>query len=666
MDVNVGPRAVPHWEVDAGAALGVQVGDGGFQTNLFVGAHPPVSWPHRVGVVPAAADCFQSRAATLAPSTGTGGPVDAGGAAGVRVLVGLGGMGKTQVAAQLARHAWQERAVDLLVWVTASSRDSIVTGYAEAAAEVLPGEGAGADAAARRFLAWLAQTSRRWLIVLDDLSDPADLRELWPPQPPTGCTVVTTRRRDAALSGAGRRLVEVGLFSPDEAARYLTAKTGRDVDVGEARLLAAELGFLPLALAQAAAYLADRGLSFADYLRRLVDARRRLPELLPEPGALPDDHRETVAATWALSIDLADRLHPPGLARPMLHLLSLLDPNGIPEPVLTTAATLDHLHRQRDRPADRAVDAEDARDALYCLHRFNLISFDPGEDGRAIRVHGLVQRATREQLGAEQIRLASRTAADALHQAWPEIERDSALGQVLRANAETLNGYAGPLLCDPEPHPVLWRAGRSLSQAGLAADALAYWRRLHTQTQMRLGAGHADTLTTRHHVAYALGQIGDPAAAAAAYERLLADRLRLHGPDDRETLICRGNLANWQGMAGDPAGARVASAELLADRLRVLGPDHPSTLNTRYNLARWRGEAGDPAGAVTELEKLLADRIRVLGPDHPHTDRTRTRLGYWRRRAGEETAGSMPRAAAGTYASGPDADGLGQAAGWGP
>ena len=555
------------------------------------------------------------------------------------MLVGLGGVGKTQVAAQLARDAWQERAVDLLVWVTAGSRDSIVAGYAEAAAEILPGDGtaADADADARRFLAWLARTERRWLIVLDDLSDPADLRGLWPPQRVTGRTVVTTRRRDTALTGAGRGLVEVGLFTPDEATRYLTEKTGHDGAAAQARLLAAELGFLPLALAQAAAYLADRGLSFADYRRRLVDARRRLPELLPEPGALPDDHRETVAATWALSIDLADRLHPPGLARPTLHLLSLLDPNGIPESVLTTAASLDHLRRCRpaELVGDRTVDAEDARDALYGLHRVNLISFDPGQAGRAVRVHGLVQRATREQFTAEQIRLTSRSVADALYGAWPEIERDSALGQVLRANAETLNGHAGPLLWDPEPHPVLWRAGRSLTQAGFAADALVYWRRLHTRAEARLGADHADTLTARHHVAYALGQNGDPAAAVAGYERLLADRSRLHGPDDRETLICRGNLANWQGSAGDPERAARDFAVVLADFLRLLGPDHFDTLNARHNLAFWRGRAGDPAGALVAFEELLADLIRVLGPDHPKTLNTRYNVAFWRGLAGD-------------------------------
>jgi hypothetical protein len=80
----------------------------------------------------------------------------------------------------------------------------------------------------------------------------------------------------------------------------------------------AALGYLPLALAQAAAFLIDRGLTCAQYAERFADRRRRLVDVLPEHGALPDDHRATVAATWLLSIELANCLAPAGLARPIL------------------------------------------------------------------------------------------------------------------------------------------------------------------------------------------------------------------------------------------------------------------------------------------------------------------------------------------------------------
>ncbi|MFB6396785.1 NB-ARC domain-containing protein [Polymorphospora lycopeni] len=229
-----------------------------------------MSWPCRIGVVPALADRRQRRPADEAlAAAGAGGTV-----AGCEVLAGLGGVGKTQLAANVADQLWRDRRIDLLVWVAATSRSSVLTGYAQAAADVTGVEDSDPDQAAARLLAWLAGTDRRWLIVLDDLADPADLRGLWPPTTTTGRTVVTTRRRDAALQ-QGRTLIDVDLFTPGEAAAYLAGKLDGAADrLDETDQLAADLGYLPLALAQAATYILDQDLTCAAYRKRL--ARRRL------------------------------------------------------------------------------------------------------------------------------------------------------------------------------------------------------------------------------------------------------------------------------------------------------------------------------------------------------------------------------------------------------
>ena len=89
---------------------------------MAAGARAPVSWPHRVGVVPARAECFQYRGAVDALEEAVAG----GGTAVVcQVLAGTGGVGKTQLAAAHARAAWQAGSVDLLAWVTAGSRDAV-------------------------------------------------------------------------------------------------------------------------------------------------------------------------------------------------------------------------------------------------------------------------------------------------------------------------------------------------------------------------------------------------------------------------------------------------------------------------------------------------------------------------------------------------------------
>ncbi len=199
----------------------------------------PIRWPHRVGVVPPPADCRQPRTqdTDLAAAGASGQPVVC------QVVTGLGGVGKTQLAAALAHRCWDAGAVDLLVWAVASSRSRVLSAYAQAAADLTGVDDPDPEQGAARLLAWLAGTDQRWLIVLDDLTDPADLRGLWPPaQTRVGRTVVTTRRREASLL-AGRHVVPVGLFTPGEARAYLNHKlAGRPDLLDGADGLAADLG----------------------------------------------------------------------------------------------------------------------------------------------------------------------------------------------------------------------------------------------------------------------------------------------------------------------------------------------------------------------------------------------------------------------------------------
>src|SRR5579863_10286349 len=90
----------------------------------------------------------------------------------VPAILGTGGTGKTQLAVGFTHMMWSARAVDLLAGLSAGSREAIVAGYAQAAAdlELPPGEETTADGAAQRFLAWLRKTERRWAVVLDRLA----------------------------------------------------------------------------------------------------------------------------------------------------------------------------------------------------------------------------------------------------------------------------------------------------------------------------------------------------------------------------------------------------------------------------------------------------------------------------------------------------------------
>ena len=96
--------------------------------------------------------------------------------------------GKTQLAAAFAESLWQSGGVDLLVWIEATSRASVLSGYAAATAAATGRDQASScESVAAQFLSWLGETSRSWLVVLDDLADPANLDGLWPAARPAGC-----------------------------------------------------------------------------------------------------------------------------------------------------------------------------------------------------------------------------------------------------------------------------------------------------------------------------------------------------------------------------------------------------------------------------------------------------------------------------------------------
>ncbi|MFF3410455.1 FxSxx-COOH system tetratricopeptide repeat protein [Streptomyces sp. NPDC002742] len=597
-------------------------------------------------MIPLRAGCFQDRAevarlrqALAGGGTAVVGPTDAALVGGV--LAGMGGVGKTQLAADYARTVWQAGELDVLVWITASNTSTAASGYTQAGIEIL---GAEPEQAEKAFLACLEpkaqQRPMRWLVILDDVADPADLNGLWPPTSPYGRTLVTTRRRDAALTGDDRRLIKVGLFTEAESLTYLTAALAarnRTEPGRELAALADDLGHLPLALSQAVAYIIDAGIGCAAYRALLADRATKLTDATPD--ALPDGQTHTTAAAWAMSIDRADTLNPAGLARPLLQLAAFLDANGIPETVLVSPPALTYLTSHAttaDAKRDQAT-PEQARRALRVLYRLSLIDQTPTTPYQTVRIHQLIQRAVRDSLTPDQRDRSARSAADTLTAAWPNIEYDTTLAQTLRANATALTACAEDALHRPDTHPVLYRAGRSLGEAGQVTAARDHFHHLNNTTTSRLGPDHPDALSARLNLAHWRVHAGDVVGAATAFAELLDDQVRVLGPDHPHTLTTRHNLAYSRGLAGDAAGAATAYAELLDEHVRVLGPDHPHTLTTRHNLAYLRGEAGDAAGAATTYAELLDDRTRVLGPDHPNTLTTRSTLARWRGEAGDMT-----------------------------
>ncbi|THV37757.1 tetratricopeptide repeat protein [Glycomyces buryatensis] len=600
--------------------------------NTGSGQKESAPWPRRLGSLPPLAIAHLDRPIDrdLASALAEGGT-----ALVCQILAGGGGIGKTQAAAAYAHDRWRRGDVDLLIWVNAATRASITAAFAQAGAEYCGVSEDEGERAAERFLAWLdGPAAPRWLIVLDDVNETADVHGLWPPTNPMGRTIVTTRLRESALDGDGRARIDVGHYTPEQARQYLSDRLGERADLLDgADELAEALGYLPLGLAQAAAYMLDQpGFTCRRYVSLLAQHDQPLAGLAPRTFSA--EYPQSLDAALVLSIDRAAGYEPPGLANALLRFASLLDPAGIPAALFTNeqvrrhfiANTATRLRLARLKPVPPRM----VEDMLAQLHRLNLID----HDGTLVRMHALTQRACRDRTDPRKRDAIALVAANALVDLWSQIENNPIYSALLRANTAQLRDLTEPVLLRNEAHPVLFRQGKSLGETGLVHEAVAHFEALHQLCDSDFGPDHPDTLATRNNLAYWRGKAGDAAGAATATEALLQDQVRVLGPDHPDTLTTRNNLAVWRGEAGGAAGAATAFGALLEDRLRVVGPDHPDTPATRSNLAYWRGEAGGAAGAATAFGALLEDRLRVVGPDHPDTLATRSNLAYWRGKAG--------------------------------
>jgi tetratricopeptide (TPR) repeat protein len=595
-----------------------------------------MAWPVLSGLMPPLADSYIPRTESglaLADSLNPGETVVLVTADAAAFALGaMGGIGKTHLAAAIAHTLWDRRAVDLLVWVSASGRDAVLTGYAQALSDVgEPDPCEGPAAAASHFLTWLAETGRPWLAVLDDLTDPAVLEGLWP-WGVNGRVVVTTNRPDTALRARSPRVVEVGLFSRREGMNCLSTRLHEEPDRWIGALdLAMDLGLLPIALSQAGALMADARIDCREYHTRFAELRQRLST---QAGALSS----TVAATGALALGFADQLPPAGLARPMLALASMLDPNGIPGAVLISPASCAFLTRFRG--AEPVGDMQ-ARAAVHALARLGLVTIDTTSTARTVRVHELVQAATRQSLSTAECDQAARAAADAVLEAWPQQAMPPAFDQALRDCTARLRQVAGVLLWTPECHPVLLRAGQSLDSAGLAGPAIVYWQAMIDIGRPTLGAAHMHTIFACDRLAAAYDAAGRHMDAIPVHERVLAERERGLGPAHPDTLNARNSLARTYRAAGRMGDAIRLAERALADCERAQGPGHPHTLAARSELAQAYLSAGLRDEAITVFESTLAGREQVFGPRHPDTMIARANLAHTYRAAGRLSA-AMP------------------------
>ena len=580
-------------------------------------------WPVRSGPVPPLADRFSTRPET-APDLRMALDRSAAIALTPRARrLGAGSShdwlrvsGKTQLAAYYAESQWQDRAIDLLVWIDASSVASILSGYV-AAARTLTGTHTpgSAESVAASFLGWLSETSQHWLVVLDDVPDSEVLQGLWPAGP-AGQVIVTTPN---SLAMAGLRDVlplEVGPFSRREAMSYLVGRLSSDPDQRRGAIdLIEELDCQPLALAQAMATVEGSWMTCVDYREQyfLRSSVFNVPDAAPLPAA---------GVTWTLCVDNADQMMPGGSAQSCLAMAALFDGHGVPASVFATPAACAYI---TGSTAATPQAMERARMALAALDRSGLITLDRSEPP-VVRMNPILQRAVRAAMSPEMLEQAARAAAAALLESWPSPEPGTWLGQSLRASAACLRRATGGLLWTGGCHPLLLRAGQSLDEASLSGPAVDYWAELTAIGDQVFGPGHPESMVTVERLAGAYVAAGRVGEAVAWYQRVMTDWGKAYGPDHPRTLAARVRLGRVLVTAGLYADAIAVLTAALTDAERAYGPGHPECAIIRDEVAAGYRAAGELSEAIRLYRLILGDRERGLGAQHPDTMGTRQLL----------------------------------------
>jgi hypothetical protein len=230
-------------------------------------------------------------------------------------LWGLGGAGKTSVAVEYAHRHMGEVGV---VWQF-PAEDATVTaaGFAELAAQLGARDLPGSQDLVASVHAVLAASPADWLLVFDNAPDRTAVDAFLPPAGP-GRVLITSQ---SALWPPGWA-AEVPVLVTDVAAGFLVSRTG-DPDERAATELASELGGLPLALEQAAAYIQATGTTLAGYVSLFRDRRA---DLLARGEAA--GHPADVAATLGLALSRLGEEAP--AAAGLLRLLACLAPEPVP------------------------------------------------------------------------------------------------------------------------------------------------------------------------------------------------------------------------------------------------------------------------------------------------------------------------------------------------
>ncbi|MER6531298.1 FxSxx-COOH system tetratricopeptide repeat protein [Streptomyces sp. NPDC001508] len=437
-----------------------------------------------------------------------------------------------------------------------------------------------------------------WLLVFDNAESPESVRGYFPAGG-TGNILVTSR--NPQWSHVARPL-EVDVFARTESVQLLRRR-GPELTGAEADRLADALGDLPLAVEQAAAWLAETGMTADEYLR-LFDEKRI--ELLDETES--PDYNAPVIAVWNVSLDQLEAKNPAALQ--LLQVCSFCAPEPIPRRL---------FNRLRDRSIAPELDTA-LRDpikqaqAIREIGRYSLARMD--HRANSVQMHRLVQMALQARMTDEEQERMRRGAHQLLVANDPEDPENA--GEWDRYGELTPHVMASDALHSEDPWvraliinevKYLCRWGDYETGSDLAGRAYGIWKE-------RFGADDVQSLGVAKWLSVLNFSRGRYQDAARLNTEVLEAYRRTVGEDHQDTLDALGNVAIDYRVQGEFGTALELSESVHERYLRINGEDDPETLRAAHNVGVSLRLAGLFERARRLDEETWNHKVRMFGVDH--------------------------------------------------
>ena len=570
--------------------------------------------------------------------------------AGRAALVGLGGVGKSQLAIEYA-HRTRERSPGTWVfWVHASNAARFEQGFRNIAdVAKVPGREEPQADMLRLVHDWLRGSEEKWLMILDNVDNadflinaqnvqpsPLPLRD-YLPQSQNGSILLTTRSRKSALRLAEESdIVPIDPMGASVAFELLDKKLEsigqkHDKDLKE---LAGVLEFMPLAIVQATSYILRLSPRYS--VRRYIEEfqkndRKRSNLLNHEGGELRRDSqaKNSIIITWQISFEHIHETRQS--ASDLLSLMSFCDPQGIPAELIRYRLedAGDELYEERndnvlssDKDSDSDLSDDDQFEMdVQTLRDFSFISTTSNPS--IFQMHRLVQLATRKWLDAnEQLEKWKEQYIKILYQRMPDEESKTWRG-ACRALFPHVKSVAKQR---PKRDDVLstWASllhytAQYALLSGKLAEAVELSELAARETKRIYGSEHEATLSRLRLVGQAYTESGRLDEVEEIQLQLVEISKRILGEEHPDTLKQLRDLASTYEMGEDIKKAEDFTIKILEIHKKVLGAYDPSTLTVTSDLASIYGKQEQWTEAQDIEVQVIEMRKKVLGEDHPDT-----------------------------------------------